>query len=74
MRKTNPLDPALPVWTTDDGSPLSCTEKIKVLNENMREIEALVRDMLEDGVLMGCSDPQMRSALKALIDTVTLRF
>jgi hypothetical protein len=74
MHKTNPLDPALPVWLADDGKPLSCIEKIKVLNENMVELEELVRDMLEDGVLMGCSEQLMRTALKELVDTVALRF
>lgn len=74
MHKINPLDPALPVWAADDGTPLACVEKIKVLNEDLREIEEAVRDMLEDGVLMGCSEALMRAALKDLIDTVALRF
>lgn len=48
MHKTNPRDPALPVWTADDDGRLSRTEKVKVLNENVREVDELIRNMLED--------------------------
>ena len=30
--------PDLPVWLTPEGEPVSCVEKIKVLNENLAEI------------------------------------
>ncbi len=58
----------LPVWRQPDGKPVSCLEKIKVLNENIREIEALCADALEDGVLMGCDADQIKAALHALIE------
>lgn len=74
MNKLNPLDPALPLWLADDGNPVACTEKIRVLNDNLRELEAMMRDALEDAVLMGCSEQMMREALKALADAIDLRF
>ncbi len=58
----------LPVWRQPDGKPVSCLEKIKVLNENIREIETLCADALEDGVLMGCDADQIKAALHALIE------
>jgi hypothetical protein len=73
-RKSNPLDAELPVWRADDGSPLSCTEKIKVLNENFHELRQVVRDALEDGVLMGCSEEQLRAVVRELVETVRLDF
>jgi hypothetical protein len=57
-----------PVWRQSDGKPVSCLEKIKVLNENIHEIETLCADALEDGVLMGCDAGQIKEALHALID------
>jgi hypothetical protein len=60
-----------PVWRQPDGKPVSCLEKIKVLNENIQEIETLCADALEDGVLMGCSADQIKDALHALIDGLT---
>jgi len=62
---------ALPVWRQSDGTPVSCLEKIKVLNQNIQEIETLCADALEDGVLMGCDAEQMKAALHALIDGLT---
>jgi hypothetical protein len=57
-----------PVWRQSDGKPVSCLEKIKVLNENIHEIETLCADALEDGVLMGCDAGQIKEALHALIE------
>jgi hypothetical protein len=57
-----------PVWRQPDGKPVSCLEKIKVLNQNIQEIEGLCADALEDGVLMGCDADQIKAALHALID------
>ena len=59
---------ATTVWRQPDGKPVSCLEKIKVLNQNIQEIEILCADALEDGVLMGCDADQIRAALHELID------
>ena len=56
------------VWRQTDGKPVSCLEKIKVLNQNIQEIETLCADALEDGVLMGCDATQIKQALHELID------
>ena len=57
-----------PVWRTPEGEPVSCVEKIKVLNENLAELRDLAQDALEDAVLMGCDDVQFRDVLKRLMD------
>ena len=57
-----------PIWVRNDGSVVSCVEKIKVMNENMDEISALAQDALEDGLLMDISEGQIRLALHNLID------
>ena len=57
-----------PVWRQSDGKPVSCLEKIKVLNQNIQEIETLCADALEDGALMGCDPEQIKAALHELID------
>ncbi len=57
-----------PTWRKPDGSPVSCVEKIKVLNENFIELKQLAQDALEDAVLLGCSEAQIRTALHELID------
>jgi hypothetical protein len=57
-----------PVWRTPEGEPVSCIEKIKVLNENLDEIRALAQDALEDAVLMGCDEAQFRRVLHEMAD------
>jgi hypothetical protein len=56
-----------PVWHTPEGEPVSCVEKIKVLNENLAELSDLAQDALEDGVLMGCDEAQLREVLASII-------
>lgn len=66
-RKTGP---SLPTWLTPEGEPVSCVEKIKVLNENIAELHALAQDALEDAVLMGCDETQVREALRRLVESL----
>jgi hypothetical protein len=56
------------LWRTPDGEPVSCVEKIKVLNENIEELRQLAQDALEDAILMGCDEGQVREVLHALVD------
>jgi hypothetical protein len=61
----------LPTWLTPAGEPVSCLDKIKVLNENLEEIRELAQDALEDAVLMGCDETQFRKVLRALGEGLT---
>ena len=58
----------LPIWLRDDGSIVSCTEKIKVMKENFHEIKQIAQDAFEDGILMEVSEQQMRETLHNLVD------
>lgn len=72
MRAVNAPEPkfTIPVWRQPDGEPVSCLEKLKVLNENLEEIREQAQDALEDGILMGCDEAQMREVLRALVDSL----
>ena len=59
-----------PVWLTPEGEKVSCVEKIKVLNENLAEIEQMAQDALEDAILMGCDEGQVRGVLHRLVDAL----
>ncbi len=56
------------VWRAPDGSALSCRDKIKVLNENLEELEQMAQDALEDAVIMGADEAQIRDVLQKLVD------
>jgi hypothetical protein len=54
-------------WPGRDGVPVSCREKIKVLEENHAELAQMLRDALEDAVLMGVDEAAMRDILLRLV-------
>lgn len=59
------------VWCRDDGSIVSCTEKVKVMNENLDELLQMAQDLFEDGLLLEVSEAQLRNILHGLVDQLT---
>jgi hypothetical protein len=69
MSKTPPpLDTI--TWRQPGGAPVSCIDKLKVLNENLEEIRQFCQDALEDAVLMGCDEAQARDVLESLVRSI----
>lgn len=62
--------PEIPTWRDDQGEAVSCSEKIKVMRQNMQELFQMTQDAFEDGLLMGCNETQLRNYLRALSDGV----
>ncbi|GAN69606.1 hypothetical protein [Acetobacter orleanensis] len=54
-------------WMQADGEPVSCQEKLRVLEENWQEVQGILRDAFEDAVLMGVSEHAMRAHLTDLV-------
>ncbi|MEN9880778.1 MAG: hypothetical protein RIQ55_1424 [Pseudomonadota bacterium] len=63
-----------PTWRKPSGAPVSCTEKIKVLNENYEELRTLAQEALDDALLMGCSEQQIRDILRQMIDDLSTTY
>ena len=59
-----------PVWKRDDNTIVSCTEKIKVMGDNFDEIQQIIQDAFEDGLLMEVMDEQMRQTLRNIINNL----
>jgi uncharacterized protein (UPF0335 family) len=55
------------VWRAPPGELVSCVEKLKVLRENLEEIQQQCQDALEDAVLMGCDEGQFKQVLGNLV-------
>lgn len=51
------------LWPQPDGAPVSCREKLLVLEENHAELVQTLRDAFEDAVLMGVDEQAMRRIL-----------
>ena len=52
------------VWKNSKNEPISCSEKIKILNENIIEIKRMTEDAIEDAELMGADPKQVINAPK----------
>jgi hypothetical protein len=61
-------DSRFPTWVQPDGKPVACRDKIQVLNENLDEIRGMAQEALEDAILMGCDESQVRRVLHDLMD------
>lgn len=55
------------VWRSPSGDVVACVEKLKVLRENLEEIQQLCQDALEDAVLMECDERQFKQVLTNLV-------
>ncbi len=63
-----------PIWRGSDGQIIACVEKLKVLRENLEEIQAACQDALDDAVLMGCEETQFREVLVRLVSGLKSEF
>lgn len=55
------------IWKRRDGSIVACTEKIKVLRENLEELRQMAQDAFEDALLMECDEQQVRQVFHDLL-------
>ena len=55
------------IWKRPDGSIVACTEKIKVLRENLDELRQMAQDAFEDALLMECEESQIRAIFQEII-------
>ena len=59
-----------PVWTDVAGNKISCTEKIKVMQQNIEELTQIAQDLFEDGILMEIDPEQLRRYLQELMQNL----
>jgi hypothetical protein len=61
-------------WLAPDGSVIACHEKLKVMNENLQELRDVAMNALEDAVLMGCSEDQVKAVFGEIISQLATDF
>lgn len=68
-RAAAPDSNELPQWRRHGGLPVSGQDRI-ILDKNYQELWQVAQGALEDGVLMGCGEAQMREVLHRLVDAL----
>jgi regulator of replication initiation timing len=61
-------------WVDDAGKLISCTEKIKVMQQNLAELKATLQDILDDGVLMEINENQLKEEMKKIIENISFSY
>jgi hypothetical protein len=61
-------------WLAPDGSVIACHEKLKVMTENLEELREIAHGALEDAVLMGCSEEQVKAVFAEIINQLATDF
>ena len=74
QQKTTPLCQPPGKWFRADGSVVSCTEKVKVLEENWADVREQLQEAFDDALLMGCTAAQVRAEFKRLVDELPERY
>lgn len=59
-----------PLWKDIEGKKISCTEKIKVMQQNIEELQQMAQDLFEDGILMDINPQQLKQYLQELIQNL----
>jgi uncharacterized protein (UPF0335 family) len=57
-------------WPQQDGTPVSCLEKLKTLEQNHAELAQVMQDAFEDAVLMGVDEQAMRRILADMVQAL----
>jgi hypothetical protein len=63
-------EPASIRWVDEAGAPVSCIEKLKMLEQALAELRQVAQDTFEDAILMGCAEAQTRAVLLAIIEGI----
>ncbi|MDF0606081.1 hypothetical protein HZU77_010525 [Neisseriaceae bacterium TC5R-5] len=68
------LTVTIPVWKDPLGNVVACAEKLKVMEENLAELAQLAQDTLEDAVLMGCDQRQVRDFMVQIMQNLDSQY
>jgi len=60
----------LPIWHRSNGEIVSCAEKVKVMRENIEELQQVIQDAYEDALLMDIDSTQIKSFLVTMIENL----
>lgn len=55
------------LWPQADGTPVSCRDKLRTLQENHAEAAQVLQDAFEDAVVMGVDEQAMRDILAGMV-------
>ncbi len=55
------------IWYDKNDEIISCDETNKVLNENYVEVKTVVQNCVDDAIILGCTENEIKNKLSELI-------
>lgn len=55
------------VWLDKNKKKIACKEKIKVMNTNLYEFQDLIKDIIDEAILIGVDEDQIKDVLLDII-------
>ena len=62
------------IWRAKNNELISCDEKIKVLNENFDELGILIQNVIDDAVIIGCDEKDLKKKINELLQSTSFSF
>ena len=57
-------------WLGKDKLKISCKEKIKVLNNNIDELQEMISDIYDEAILIGIDEKQLKEVLIKIVKNI----
>ena len=68
MKSDKPIIPKY--WLGKDKLKISCKEKIKVLNNNIDELQEMISDIYDEAILIGIDEKQLKEVLLKIVKNI----
>ncbi len=62
------------IWLNKSQEIISCDEKLKILNENILELENNFQNIFDDAVIMGCDEKDFKKKVVNIVNNLKFSF
>ena len=62
------------IWLNKSQEIISCDEKLKILNENILELENNFQNIFDDAVIMGCDEKDFKKKVINIVNNLKFSF
>ena len=62
------------IWLNKSHEVISCDEKLKILNENILELENNFQNIFDDAVIMGCDEKDFKKKVVDIVNNLKFSF
>ena len=62
------------IWLNKSQEIISCDEKLKILNENILELENNFQNIFDDAIIMGCDEKDFKKKVVNIVNNLKFSF